>query len=86
MGAYILVDEIRETHEKVSDGAEQKTWESAVVESGYLLLGLREDWPEEVTSSSNLLYSNCGPCWVQEEGHSWQSTVWAKVLNIGNQF
>ena len=33
-----------------------------MVESGYLRLDLREDWPEEVTSSSNLLYSNCGFC------------------------
>lgn len=34
----------------MSDGAEQKTQEIAVAEreSGYLGLGFREDWPQEV--------------------------------------
>lgn len=69
--AFQLVKQQRNTREGIR-WAEQKPQESAVVESGYLQLSLREDWPEETTLRSSLLSSNCGPCGVQEEGHLWQ--------------
>ena len=69
--AFQLVKQERNTWEGIR-WAEPKPQESAVVDSGYLQLSLREDWPGEMTLRSSLLSSNCGPCGGQEEGHLWQ--------------
>ena len=69
--AFQLVKQERNTWESIR-WAEQKTHQSAVVESSYLQLSLREDWPEEMTLRSSLFSINCGPCRIQEEGHLWQ--------------